>query len=164
MKSAPVDDGLRTMHGSVSAPYMAGCIGAALPLPALILPSPVPGPCFIASHHLPSMQLELAFGVTCWSVQAGKAGWGCAVMEDFLPQTLTNGTCASGLPLPPLPTTLSSQECLLFCPICAPVLRAELQALGTGGLEGFVGVDTGRKAQARAFAGFAVGPHLSGRK
>lgn len=44
------------------------------------------------------------------------------------------------------------------------MLRVELQAVGTGSLEGFVGVDTGRKAWARAFAGFAVGPHLSGRK
>lgn len=95
------------------------------------------------------MQLELAFGVSCWSAQAGRVGEGWAVMEDFLPQTLTNSTCAIGfLPAP------------LFHPTCAPVLRVELQAVGTGRLEGFVGVDTGRKAYARAFAGFAVGPPL----
>lgn len=46
-----------------------------------------------------------------------------------------------------LTTTLPLQECFLFCPGYPPVLRAKLHVVGNSSLEGFVGVDTDRKAQ-----------------
>lgn len=94
-------------------------------------------------------------------------------MDDFSPQTLTNSTYAIGLPpplagprlasRPPPPTPpphCPHKSAFSFSPTGLLCLELGSTWWGPGGLEGFVGVDAGRKAQVRAFADFAVGPHL----
>lgn len=94
--------------------------------------------------------LELMFGVFCWGARARGARVGSAGIPGLTPN-LTNSTFAVEL------TTLQAQASLIAYHFTKLPSWAEHWTLlwwGLGGLEGFVGADTGRKAQARAFGGF----------